>query len=121
MNWHPGLSGMVQPVSCFLVASILTRKQNLVEHIASAVNDVGLGFDELVEGYKLLWEWRENMRNAVGDYAERLDDLPDPGLMLAPDHYDQFEADGYKQEGDDGDRPEPERCLINSLPGESLN
>jgi hypothetical protein len=109
MNWHPGLSGMVQPVSCFLVASILTRKQNLVEHIASAVNDFGLGFDELVEGYKLLWEWRENMRDAVGDYAEMLDDLPDPSLMLAPDHYDQVEADGYKQEGDDGDRPEPER------------
>jgi hypothetical protein len=109
MNWHPGLSGMVQPVSCFLVASILTRKQNLVEHIASSIDVFGLGFQELVEGYTLLWEWRENMADAVGAYAERLDDLPDPSLMIAPDHYDQVEANGYEQGGDEGDRPEPER------------
>ena len=108
MNWHPGLSGMVQPVSCFLVASILTRKQNLVEHIASSIDVFGLGFQELVEGYTLLWEWRENMTDAVGAYAERLDDLPDPSLMIAPDHYVQVEANGYEQGGDEGDRPEPE-------------
>ena len=109
MNWHPGLSGMVQPVSCFLVASILTRKQNLVEHTASSIDVFGLGFQELVEGYTLLWEWRENMRDAVGAYAERLDDLPDPSLMIAPDNYDQVETNGYEQGGGEDDRPEPER------------
>jgi hypothetical protein len=109
MNWHPGLSGMVQPVACFLVASILTRKQNLVEHIASSIDVFGLGFGELVEGYALLWEWRDNMGDAVGAYADRLDDLPEPHLMVAQDDYDQVEMDGYEQRGDEDDRPEPER------------
>jgi len=109
MNWHPGLSGMVQPVACFLVASILTRRQNLVEDIASGIETFGVGFEELVEGYALLWEWRANLREAVGAYAERLDDLPEPSLMIAPDNYDKTETDGYEQRGDEDDRPEPER------------
>jgi hypothetical protein len=110
MNWHPGLSGMVQPVACFLVASILTRRQNLVEDVASSIETFGVGFDELVEGYALLWEWRENMRDVVGAYAQRLEDLPEPSLMIAQqDHYDQVETDMYEQEGDEDDRPEPER------------
>jgi hypothetical protein len=109
MDWHPGLSGMVQPVACFLVASILTRRQNLVEDIASSIETFGVGFDELVEGYALLWEWLENMRDVVGAYAERLEDLPEPSLMVAQGDYDQVEADGYQQGGDENDRPEPDR------------
>jgi hypothetical protein len=105
MNWHPGLSGMVQPVACFLVASILTRRQNLVEDVASSIETFGVGFEELVEGYALLWEWRENMRDAVGVYAERLEDLPEPSLMVAQGDYDQVEADVYQQGGDGDDRP----------------
>jgi hypothetical protein len=105
MNWHPGLSGMVQPVACFLVASILTRRQNLVEDVASSIETFGVGFEELVEGYALLWEWRENMRDAVEVYAERLEDLPEPSLMVAQGDYDQVEADVYQQGGDGDDRP----------------
>ena len=109
MNWHPGLSGMVQPVACFLVASILTGRQNVVEDIASSIETFGVGFEELVKGYALLWEWRDNMRDAVGPYAERLEELLDPSLMIAPQgDYDQFETDGYEQGGDEDDRPEPE-------------
>lgn len=36
-NWDTGLSGMVQPVACFLIASLLTRKQNQVEDITASV------------------------------------------------------------------------------------
>jgi hypothetical protein len=109
MNWHPGLSGMVQPVACFLVASMLTRKQNLVEDIASSIETFGVGFQELIEGYTLLWEWRANMRDAVGAYAERLDDLPEPSLMAAQGYHDQIDLDGYEQGGEIDERPEPER------------
>jgi len=108
VNWHPGLSGMVQPVACFLVASILTRRQNLVEHIASSVEQFGIGFEQLVEGYALLWEWRQNMKDAVGAYAERLDEMPEPRLLLQDD-YNQVETDGYEQGGNGDERLEPER------------
>jgi outer membrane lipoprotein-sorting protein len=52
----------VQPVACFLIASILTRKQNLIENVAASVEMFGLEYQQLVEGYRLLWERRENMR-----------------------------------------------------------
>jgi hypothetical protein len=109
MNWHPGLSGMVQPVACFLVASILTGRQNVVEDIARSIETFGVGLEELVEGYALLWEWRENMRDAAGPYAERLDELLDPSLMIAPQgDYAQVETDVYEHGGDaiDGYKPE---------------
>jgi hypothetical protein len=109
MNWHPGLSGMVQPVACFLAASMLTRKQNLVEDIASSIETFWVGFEELMEGYALLWKWRANMRDAVGFYAERLDALPEPSSMIAQGYHDQNETDGYEQDGEMDERPEPER------------
>ena len=108
-NWHPGLSGMVQPAACFLIASILTRRQNLVEHVASSVEVFGVGFEELVEGYALLWEWRANMAEAVGPFGNRLDDLPEPRLLLSQDYHNRLVTDGYEQGGYGDERPEPER------------
>lgn len=49
-NWHGGLSGLVQPVACFLVASLLTRKQNLVEDVVVSVEMFGLEYQQLIEG-----------------------------------------------------------------------
>lgn len=108
-NWHTGLSGVVQPVACFLVASLLTRKQNLVEDVAASVEMFGLEYEQMVEGYKLLWEWRENMRPVVGVFGERLDELPDPALLLG-----QVEQEGTvhcvsHDIADIDERPEPER------------
>lgn len=108
-NWHLGLSGLVQPVACFLVASLLTRKQNLVEDIAASVQMFGLEYQQLVEGYRLLWEWRENMSEAVGVYAERLAELPEPELLLGQVEYDLNSVSGYEVEEDVSERPEPER------------
>ena len=92
-NWHGGLSGLVQPVACFLVASLLTRKQNLVEDVAASAEMFGLEYQQLIEGYRLLWEWRDNMGGVIGDYAERLAELPDPGLLLVLDENESHERD----------------------------
>lgn len=109
-NWHPDLSGMVQPASCFLIASLLTRRQNLVEDVAASVEEFGIGFEELVKGYALLWEWRDNLRGVVGGYEERLGDLPDPMLFLGSASHDEvlFDQQGGHDEVSD-ERPEPER------------
>lgn len=109
-NWHPDLSGMVQPASCFLIASLLTRRQNLVEDIAASVQEFDIGFEELVKGYALLWEWRDNMRGVIGGYEERLEGLPEPFLLLGPASHDEVHFG--QQEGNDeafDERPEPER------------
>ena len=108
-NWHTGLSGLVQPVACFLVASLLTRRQNLIEDIAASVDMFGLEYEQLVDGYKLLWDWRQNMRPVVGEYAERLADLPDPALLLGQgEQGGAVEYDFQDFVGTD-ERPEPER------------
>ena len=108
-NWHGGLSGLVQPVACFLIASLLTRKQNLVEDVAASVEMFGLDYQQLVEGYRLLWEWRENMSEVVGTYAERLAELPDPGLLVGQGEYEGNDADTHEVTEETNDRPEPER------------
>lgn len=107
-NWHGGLSGLVQPVACFLIASLLTRKQNLVEDVAASVEIFGLEYQQLVEGYRLLWEWRDNLSGVVGAYAERLVELPDPGLLLG--HGEDGGNDSRVPEFDEeiNDRPEPQ-------------
>jgi hypothetical protein len=110
-NWHPGLSGLVQPVACFLIASILTRKQNLVENIAASVEMFGLEYEQLVEGYRLLWEWRENMSEAVGIYAERLAELPEPGLLLRQGVHGNDYLGEHEAEAGLDTRPEPERSM----------
>lgn len=116
-NWHPGLSGMVQPAACFLVASLLSRRQNLVEDIAASVEVFGIGYENLVEGYRLLWEWREGLREVVWRYGELLEELPEPRLLLGDlgrggDGKDLF---GCEYEGNGADawheRPEPERWV----------
>jgi hypothetical protein len=108
-NWHGGLSGLVQPVACFLIASLLTRKQNLVEDVAASVEMFGLDYQQLVEGYRLLWEWRDNMSGAVGAYAERLAELPDPGLLLGQGEYGSKDVSIHEFGEETNDRPEPER------------
>lgn len=110
-NWHGGLSGLVQPVACFLVASLLTRKQNLVEDVAASTEMFGLEYQQLVEGYRLLWEWRDNMSAVVGAYAERLAELPDPGLLLGQSVHDDNDAGGLLLDEETNDRPEPERYV----------
>lgn len=110
-NWHAGLSGLVQPVACFLIASLLTRKQNLVEDVAASVEMFGLKYWQLVKGYKLLWEWKENMSEVVGVYAERLAELPDPGLLLGLGEYRDHEASEYEIGQDMDERSEPERWM----------
>ena len=110
-NWHGGLSGLVQPVACFLVASLLTRKQNLVEDVAASAEIYGLEYQQLVEGYRLLWEWRENMSGEVGEYAERLTELPDPGLLLGQDGNGAMDAGAPEFDDETNDRPEPERYI----------
>lgn len=110
-NWQGGLSGLVQPVACFLVASLLTRKQNLVEDVASSAEMFGLEYQQLVEGYRLLWEWRDNMSGVVGEYAERLAELPDPGLLHGQDG-DGVDGAGVPEfDEETNDRPEPERYI----------
>lgn len=108
-NWHTGLSGMVQPVACFLIASLLTRKQNLVEDIAASVEIFGLGYGDLIEGYRLLWEWRDNMAASVGGYAERLADLPEPTLLLAFGESEGVAWNNPVVDESFDERPEPER------------
>lgn len=110
-NWHGGLSGLVQPVACFLIASLLTRKQNLVEDVAASTEMFGLEYQQLVEGYRLLWEWRDNMSAVVGDYAERLAELPDPGLLLGQSLYESNDAGAALLDEETNDRPEPERYV----------
>lgn len=110
-NWHGGLSGLVQPVACFLVASLLTRKQNLVEDVAASTEMFGLECQQLVEGYRLLWEWRDNMSAVVGTYAERLAELPDPGLLLGEREYKGDDPGVPLFEEETNDRPEPERYV----------
>lgn len=108
-NWHTGLSGLVQPVACFLLASLLTRKQNLVEDVAASVEMLGLEYEQMVEGYKLLWEWRENMSGVVGEYAERLAELPDPALLLGQVRQEGSIQDQFQSMEGLDERPEPER------------
>ena len=110
-NWHGGLSGLVQPVACFLVASLLTRKQNLVEDVATSVEMFGLEYQQLVEGYWLLWEWRDNMKGVVGEYAERLAELPDPGLLHRQDGNGVNDVGVPEFDEETNDRPEPERYI----------
>ena len=110
-NWHGGLSGLVQPVACFLIASLLTRKQNLVEDVAASVEMFGLEYQQLVEGYRLLWEWRENMTGVVGAYAERLAELPDQGLLLGHGENGGNNSRAPEFEEETNDRPEPERYM----------
>jgi hypothetical protein len=110
-NWHPGLSGLVQPVACFLIASILTRKQSLIENVAASVEMFGLEYEQLVEGYRLLWEWKENMSEAVGIYAERLAELPDPGLLLGQGMHEDNYVGWHEAEAELDARPEPERSM----------
>lgn len=110
-NWHGGLSGLVQPVACFLVASLLTRKQNFVEDVAVSAGMFGLEYNQLVEGYRLLWEWRDNMSGVVGEYAGRLAELPDPGLLLGQDENGDDYAGVPEFDEETNDRPEPERYL----------
>lgn len=110
-NWHEGLSGLVQPVACFLVASLLTRKQNLVEDVAASTEMFGLEYQQLVEGYRLLWEWRDNMSAVVGSYAERLAELPDPGLLLGESEYKGDDPGATPLDEETNDRPEPERYV----------
>ncbi|GAB7330851.1 hypothetical protein MBLNU13_g02386t1 [Cladosporium sp. NU13] len=110
-NWNGGLSGLVQPVSCFLVASLLTRKQNLVEDVAASVDMFGLEYQQLVEGYRLLWEWRDNMSGVVGEYAERLAELPHPGLLSGQDGNGGHNVDVPDLDEETNDRPEPERYI----------
>lgn len=108
-NWHTGLSGLVQPVACFLLASLLTRKQNLVEDVAASVEMLGLEYEQMVEGYRLLWEWRENMSGVVGEYAERLAELPDPALLLGQVRREESIQDHFESMVGLDERPEPER------------
>jgi hypothetical protein len=110
-NWHGGLSGLVQPVACFLLASLLTRKQNLVEDVAASTEMFGVEYQQLVEGYRLLWEWRDNMGAVVGDYAERLAELPDPGPLLGQREYQVHDAGAPPFDEETNDRPEPERYV----------
>ena len=107
-NWHGGLSGLVQPVACFLIASLLTRKQNLVEDVAASVEMFGLDYQQLVEGYRLLWKWRDNMSSAVGVYVERLAELLEPGLLLGMNGYegDYTRIHEFGEETNDGTEPE---------------
>lgn len=109
-NWHPGLSGMIQPAACFLVASLLTRRQNLVEDIAASVQTFGVEYEDLVEGYRLLWQWQENLGQVVGAYEQSLDELPDPLLLLASGPFDEYVGGEVIHEEEAFDeRPEPER------------
>ncbi|KAM0715923.1 hypothetical protein Q7P37_008437 [Cladosporium fusiforme] len=110
-NWHTGLSGMIQPAACFLVASILTRRQNLVEDIAASVESFGVGYEDLIGGYGLLWQWRENTKEVLGACGEMLDELPDPSLFLeaVPEEVDDHAVDETLQGEDYDGRPEPER------------
>jgi hypothetical protein len=110
-NWHGGLSGLVQPVACFLVASLLTRKQNLVEDVAASTEMFGLEYQPLVEGYRLLWEWRDNMSAVVGAYAERLAELPDSGLLLGESEFKGNDSRVPPFDEVTNDRPEPERYV----------
>ncbi|KAM0713259.1 hypothetical protein Q7P35_000711 [Cladosporium inversicolor] len=110
-NWHGGLSGLVQPVACFLVASLLTRKQNLVEDVVVSVEMFGLEYQQLIEGYRLLWEWRDNMSIVVGVYAERLAELPEPGLLLGQSESAGNRVGRPQLDEETNDRPEPERYV----------
>ena len=122
-NWHAGLSGMLQPAACFLVASLLTRRQNLVEDVVAAVEMFGIGYEELVKAYGLLWEWRANVVTAVGDYAGNVDGLPAPDLFLAGNEEvqeDLHAEDVVEETWDTWDevaeeeRPEPEREAVDA-------
>ena len=49
------------------------------------------------------------MAEAVGPFGNRLDDLPEPRLLLSQDYHNRLVTDGYEQGGYGDERPEPER------------
>ena len=121
-NWHTGLSGMLQPAACFLVASLLTRQQNLVEDVVASVEMFGISYEELVKAYGLLCEWRQNVIEYVGEFAGNVDGLPGPEMFLAGGEVQEEEEDAqaeyvaeeeawdtYDEQVEEEDRPEPDR------------
>jgi hypothetical protein len=80
----------------------------LVEDVAAGAEMFGLDHQQLVEGCRLLWEWRENMSGVVGVYAERLAGLPDPALLLGQGEYVDNDAGTHGLDEETDDRPEPE-------------
>ena len=75
-DWHSGLLGMVQPLACFLFASLLTGKSIRLEQLLATYRDIEA--DQLLYGYALLYEWRANLAEVVGGYAGGLECLPLP-------------------------------------------
>jgi hypothetical protein len=83
----------------------------LIENVAASVEMSGLECQQLVEGYRLLWEWRENKSEAVGIYAERLAELPEPGLLLGQGVHGNDYVGEYEAGAELDVRPEPERSM----------
>jgi hypothetical protein len=111
-NWHGGLSGLVQPVACFLIASLLARRQNLVEDVAAGVEMFGLDYQQLVEGYRLLWDWPDNMSGVVGVHAEELAELLDPSLLFRQGEFDSNGAGTHSFDEETNAKPQPGRCTL---------
>jgi hypothetical protein len=82
-----------------------------VEDVAASTEMFGLEYQQLVEGYRLLWEWRDNMSAVVGDYAERLAELPDSRLLLGQSEYQGHDAGAPAFDEEINERPEPERYV----------
>ena len=69
----------------------------------------GLEYQQLVDGYRLLWEWRDNMSAVVRTYAESLAELPNPELLLGESEHKGSDAGAPSFDEETNDRPEPER------------
>lgn len=83
----------------------------------------GISYEELVKGYGLLWEWRQNVVEYVGEFARNVDGLPGPKMFLAGGEVQEEEEedvqaeyvaeeeawDTYDEQVEEEDRPEPDR------------
>lgn len=100
-NWNPELSNNKLSASCFFFASKLTGKTATADQVAgsiwvnpamaaamSQVNDGPL-YDrmwesltvngaQVVQGYEILYEQRESLKDLLGGYSEGLEKLPLP-------------------------------------------
>lgn len=100
-NWNPELSNNKLSASCFFFASRLTQKKVTASQVAGSIwvhpsmvadmsqategplydrmlESLTVSAEQVVQGYEILYEKRENLKDLLGVYGENLDKLPSP-------------------------------------------
>lgn len=109
-NWLPELSYCKLHAACFLVASLLTGKNNTLEQIAESLGPesefiqqmamplvedeesaaaipylVSIDTNDAENGYNLLYQRRTQLTALVGQYASAMEELPSPTSLVEKD------------------------------------